>query len=211
MAINDFILNSDYPIDKIVGSVSGVFSRNTSTYLTPEVIPHGLPFIPTYIMQWSTNPDFIPAYSEQLSGDGLSPLLEAQTDPTNVILYSYVPAGTISFYYRVLFFMPPDVDMEVGNTASLFDNFILNTDYNYPKIFQEGRLNGTTTVAHNLGFTPLVDFWIHRTFDNALRHFPVSETDAGFLGGAIVNESTVTFYLPSGHDYLYYKIYGDDT
>ena len=210
MSLNDFILDSDYPIDKIVGSVAGSFSRNTSTYFTPEVVAHGLPFAPTYIMQWSTNADFIPAYSEQLSGDGNSPLLEAQASPTTISLFPYVPAGTISFYYRVILFMPPDIDVLANETASSFDNFILNTDYNYPKIFQEGRINGTTTINHNLGYVPLVDFWIHRTSDNILRHFPVSETDAGNLGGAIATETSVTFYLPSGHDYMYYKIYGDE-
>jgi hypothetical protein len=207
---NKFLLNSDYPVDKIILSKSGSFSRTDSTYITPELIPHGLDFIPTYIMQWSTSSNFIPCYSEQLFGDGFSPLLEAQTSSTNLILYSYVPSGTVTFYYRVLFFMPPGITSSVSSSAASFNDFIIDTDSNYPKIFKEDKITSTTEITHGLGFYPLVEFWLHRTSDDIIRHFPVSETDTGNEAGAIVTTTTAKFYLPSGYDYMYYKIYGDE-
>lgn len=211
MALNDFLLNSDYPIEKIVGSVTGSFTRTNANYLTSEVVSHGLSYAPLYIMQWSTSPDFIPAYTEQLIGDGATPLLEAQTNSTSVILSGYVPSGSVTFYYQVLFFMPPDVNVAAIPTESLYDDFVLNTDYNYPKIFQEGKSTSTITINHNLGYYPLAEYWLHRTSDDVLRHFVASETDAGNEGGVIVTTTSATFTLFSGYDYLYYKVYGDET
>ena len=205
----NFLVDSDYPMDKIIGSKSGSFTRTTATYLTGEVVAHGFSFAPTYILQWSTSSTFIPCYSEQLSGDGFSPLIEAQTDTTNIYLTGFVPTGSVTFYYRVLLFMPSDINVDATSTAVSYNNFVINTDNNYPKIFLEGKITATTIITHNLGYYPLVDFWIHRISDGRIRHFPVSQTIIGSEGGAIVTTTTATFYLPTGHDYIYYKIYGD--
>lgn len=206
----NLLLDSDYPIDKIILSKSGSFTRTSATYSTVETIAHGLGFAPTYVMQWSTSATFIPCYSEQLSGDGSSPLLEAQTNTTNLILSCFVPTGTVTFYYRVIFFMPSDINESVALSSASFNDFVINTDNNYPKIFKEGKITATTTITHNLGFYPLVDFWIHRISDGVIRHFPISQTISGSEGGAIVTTTTATFYLPVGHNYMYYKIYGDE-
>lgn len=212
MSPDDFIIDTDYPVDQIVGSDSGSFTRNESNYLTPHTVSHGLPFTPLYIMQWSTNSSFVPAYSEQLMPDGSSPLLEAQTDSSTTFLYSAIPSGggTVTFYYRVVYFMPPDVDENVNETASSYNDFVFNTDRQYPKVFKQGKTTGGT-ISHDLGFLPLTDYWLHRVSDDRIRHFPVTETDSGNEGGAIITTTSVQFLLPSGHDYAYYKIYGDKT
>jgi len=203
----NFLFNSDFPIDKIIGFQTGSFTK-TSADSAPFVVAHGFSFAPLYILQWSTSSTFVPAFSEQLLGDGFTPLLEAQTTATDVKFFYNVPSAPVTFHYRVYFMMPPDVDVSVPILTGL-DNFRLNTDFNYTKIIEEGKILSTTTITHGLGYFPLVDFWIHRTSDDVIRHFPVSETDAGNEGGAIVTTTTVTFYLPTGHDFMYYKIYGD--
>lgn len=209
---DDFILDTDYPIDKIIGSSAGSFTRDDTNYLTPHTFSHGFSFAPLYILQWSTSPSFVPAYSEQLMPDGLSPLLEAQTDITTTYLYAAIPSGggTITFYYRVIYFMPPGINVQANETSSAYNEYIFNTDRNYPKIYRQGS-TPSATIQHNLGYIPLVDFWIHRVSDGMIRHFPVTETDAGNEGGVIVNEDNIQILLPSGHDFAYYKIYADRT
>lgn len=207
---DQFILNTDYPIEQIIGSSSGSFTRNSSNFLTPHAFNHGFTFAPLYIMQWSTNSNFTPAYSEQLMGDGSVPLLEAQTDASTTYLYSFVPSGSVTFYYRVVYFMPPDINVDVPETASAYNTYVFNTERQYPKVILQGKTTGGT-ISHNLGFYPMVDFWLHRVSDGMIRHFPVTETDSGNEGGAIITTSSVQFLPPGGHDYAYYKIYGDKT
>ena len=207
---DQFILNTDYPVEQIIGSSSGSFTRNDSNFITPHTLSHGFTFAPLYIMQWSTNPSFIPAYSEQLMGDGSVPLLEAQTDASTTYLYSFVPSGSVTFYYRVVYFMPPDINIDVSETASAYNTYVFNTERQYPKVVLQGKTTGGT-IVHNLGFYPMVDFWLHRVSDGRIRHFPMTETDSGNEGGAIITTNSVQFLPPSGHDYAYYKIYGDKT
>lgn len=209
---DQFILDTDYPVDQIIGSSSGSFTRNGSNFLTPHTISHGFSFAPLYIMQWSTNPDFIPTYSEQIMFDGAEPLLEAQTDPTTTYLYAGMSSssGNVTFYYRVVYFMPSNVNVDTNETASIYSDYIFNTDRNYPKIFKQGT-SGNATIQHDLGYIPLVDYWLHRVSDNRTRHFPATETDAGNEGGVIITDSNIQIILPSGHDFVHYKIYGDRT
>lgn len=57
----NFLLNSDYPIDKVIKVISGSFTANANVYTTINV-PHNLPELPLIIPQWSTTPDFSIVY-----------------------------------------------------------------------------------------------------------------------------------------------------
>ena len=213
MAINDFLLTTDYPIDKIIGYTESSFSApatTSSTYSTP----HGITaFTPLAIVKWSTDPSFSTSYDEiGVSFNFIT--LNGATDATNLYLYYFnLTASPVTIYYRVYYFMPSNVDVENEETQSDFDAYVLNTDYNYTKIYEQGfSASPAFSVSHDLGYYPQVEAWYILTSngrtqrlvsgDNSITDSPrvrVTTTSVEFLDGTITPVSG-----------WHYRIYADE-
>jgi len=96
--------------------------------------------------------------------------------------------------------MPSNVSLDAAYTASLSNNFQLNTNYNYTKLFLAdiAVAAATSTIYHNLGYRPQVITWIKTgsTFEQC-----------NISGYAKVNNSTVIITAPSND--IHYRIYLD--
>jgi hypothetical protein len=165
----NFLISTDYPMDKIVYKTSGSYTHDGSAH--NEVIPHGLPFTPMVFLQWSLTSDFAVCYTDNTGPLPTDPTFyyvntycQTIANETNITISMYSYVGGITIYYRVFAFEPPTSTATCAPTSSTADNFILSTDYNHPKIYMSGEqaIDGTynITIDHNLGYIPQFEYWI---------------------------------------------------
>ena len=183
----DFLLNTDYEMDKIIYVHN---FEHTVSAITTITIPHGLATAPLPFGIWATNSDFTNSHSIGEYDDPWNQDLrcEAWSDMTNVYLKltpklennAYV---STTFYGTIFGFEPgsnwPNYPHTTGTpyeyikthgqkipaTSKYAQNFILNTGYNYLKLQASGNLgswNSTLhrqTYMHNFGYVPQVLVW----------------------------------------------------
>lgn len=156
----DFLLNTDYEMDKIILVKTGSFTGEAN-------IPHDLGFIPLPFGVWSTDQDFTTVntlgVSDSGSEPGYTPRLgvdcEAYSDKIR-LLASGNGSDTATIYYRLYALEPPNSSASIATTSGLADKFILNTDYNYRKLKAEGEFTQDgQEYTHGLGYIPQVMAW----------------------------------------------------
>lgn len=209
----DYIASTDYPMDKVSGYAVGSVAVPASSPAFP-LIPHGLPYTPLYFVKWSTDPTFATSYDEiGVSFNFIT--LSAQTDATNLNLFiNNLTGSNVTIYYRAIFFMPTTVSLDANATQPGLDDFYFNTDYNYPKILDQGYFpGGLGTINHNLGYYPQVEAWYIRSSDGKCIHIVDSDVTATVNTPRVVVTQTQvifqngTFTSASG---WHYKIYLDE-
>lgn len=206
------LLNTDYPIDKIVGYSAG--SQSVPAFGVPTItVPHGMAYAPLYYIKWSNTADFAVS-NDEIGVSFNRSLLFSNADSTNIYLFPFNnTGGSLTFYYRIIYFMPTDVDVIQDETQSDFDDFILNTDYNYTKILDQGLLNSSSaTIAHNLGYYPQVEAWYVRASDGRLVHVVENAVHTSDNPRVQVTQDSVIFTNGSflGVSAWHYKIYLDE-
>jgi len=211
----NFLLNTDYPLDKVSGYYEGSTTVGSGATSSP-MVAHGLGYRPLYFVKWSTSPTFEVSYDE-LGVSAINNLqLNAQTSGTDLYLFmSNNSVSSVTFYYRVIYFMPPDVDLDAPSTASGLENLQFSTDYNYTKILLEDVTSGSTgTINHDLGYYPQVEVWYIRSADSRCVHVVASEAFTSFasLPRCEVTTSSIVLTDPGGIvSFWYYKVYSDET
>lgn len=160
---NDFLLNTDYEMDKIILVKTGSFVERTT-------IPHNLNFTPLIFGVWSTDENFS-------SANIIGPVITAIGPPglytpplgvmgrafqNEVLLYSTgKDNSTTPIYYRVYAFEPPGENQNTPQTSKLAHSFMLNTDYNYRKLKKTGEFTQPgQSYKHDLGYLPQVMAWV---------------------------------------------------
>lgn len=220
MALSDFLLNSDYPLDKVI--YQDIRSVAIPGYDYNDVtFAHGLGFLPLVSAQWSTASDFSVSYNiggGPNTGATRSYATGIAADGTNIYLTtSNNTASAVTLYFRIYGLMPDNVNADVPSTASSGDTFILNTDYNYSKLVTAGRVTGpgsgtsTSTITHALGYRPQVSIWMTRASRvspyllNQVTATPFDAVTAHVTTTALV--FTFTSVLEAYE--MHYRIYGD--
>lgn len=222
------LLDSDYPIDKIVFSLSGsltVPNGTSDSFPYPIQFPHGLSFTPLTILLWSNTSDFT-VTNEGMDAALLQTALttsvgqeySAFTDSSNIAIYRYNNSGSSqTVYYRIFCFMPSDAseDSLVGSTASSGTPFILNTEHNYMKLYKAGILTTTDNIySHGLGYIPRVQIW-SETGGVVDRYVQSQQTDndldgsGGATSGVFPDTNNLTWLNPATYDKIHYRIYVD--
>lgn len=143
---------------------SGSFSASFGS--TTENIAHGLPFKPLLDGTWSTDPTF--ALSYDMGGGPISTVAGAlfniqadvSSDGTNAIItVGKATAGTSTIHYRIFGFEPSTDNLAAPYTSDAADSYILNTDYNYTKLYDASAVTTSTVISHGLGYRPQVSMW----------------------------------------------------
>lgn len=208
-----FLLNTDYPMDKIAGYFSGTYSG--SGYNSNLTIPHNLGIAPLCVMSWSTNSDFTTSYSP--TGIVLTEYMYCNCYSTinNIVLQAQkLDGGAFTLYYRIYYFLPENSTLDVAGTATGLDNFILNTDYNYTKLYTSGSINGFyNEIQHNLGYYPQVEVW--RQINNNCSYvddgYPTdSVKNVVITNTKIILSDSASNYAPGATITWYYRIYIDE-
>lgn len=232
----NFKISSEQPTDIIVLFLEGqaTFEFNSFT------VAHDLGFAPLIFGFWSETEDFTSPIPFSMS-PGIN--YYDPTDQTYKTLFDaiQVTASTteISFYarqttshpvyYRIYAFMPTDLDLDAATTSQHAEKFIINSDYNYRKVFMAGDVlleRDTSvqpvsikpvTINHNLGYKPQVMVWVGQS-TGSIQQFQASQfanTQLRIRKEAVeVNEQSVIITAPfpqSVGDYkAYYRIYYDE-
>lgn len=221
----NFLLTTDFPLDKVIYLNSGSVTINFPTAGQQIVIPHNLPFTPLVSGSWALNPTFSTLYeygsgtfpSNDIGSSVFNISMDIKADTTNItILPTNVSGSSFILYYRVFGLQPSDNNSDLLPTASSGDNFVLNTDYNYTKLYlNDVILNATTgtyTVLHNLGYLPQVMAWVEDTGYT----IPIDVSEApdtfGIYVTCIVNTTSIQFIVPAflTIDRIDYRLYIDE-
>lgn len=220
----NFLLTTDFPLDKVIYLASGSFNMGAGSSGTTTV-EHNLPFTPLAGGSWSIDPSFSVSYeygsgtfpSESPTTSIFNQLLEVSANDTDIIIgYENNSASPITAYYRLFGLEPADSFAEVPPTASSGDPFVLNTDYNYTKLYIGGQIDplaspSTNVIEHNLGYLPQVMAWETDILGNRR---PVDITDLPLFSftSIEVNASSVIINVPalSIIERVDYRIYLDE-
>lgn len=241
---NRFLFSSDYPtpyliLDKTISFTAkkasgGVWGQ------TKYKVKHNLPFIPMLLGYWSTSSNYVPSYdistrNVEFSSTALQGFYHfkytADFSADDTYIYVDVDNYTNSdviVYAKLTGLAPFDYN---GNLPIVQDksDFNLNTDFNYKKIYQQGKVdiaasNFKVTVNHNLGYVPQCKAWVQRLYydeygvqtsevigdalQNGITRFSGGDVDSN----AICIDSTKLYFESENHDdeFLYYIIYGDE-
>lgn len=154
----DFLLNTDYEMDKIVYFKEGSVS---TTDPNDVIFPHKLNFTPLVFGICATKEDFSDSRSIpfQMQTRDSQLFFNVFADNTNIRISSGAYNSVNRMYYRIYAFEPSNSRAKVGATAKHAKQFILNTDYNYCKLYKAGVTNGATQIVHNFGYIPQTLAW----------------------------------------------------
>lgn len=219
----NFLLNSDYPLDKVILLKTGQVSLGGYPSYQQVVIPHGLPFTPLVTGNWSTFSDFSVAYEFTL-GPIANPLRNLflyataiRADATNIIIdFTNFGDPAVTLYYRVFGFQPSDSNAVIAPTAVLSDNLTFSSDYNYAKLLLAGKSvvpDGIIVIPHNLGYMPQVLGW----YEQAGSVYPITQAVQGppatRVNGIEVTSSQIILDNTTGGGpsmTYHYRVYLDD-
>lgn len=210
-----FVLNSDYPTDKI----ACYFSQQ---YTVPSMdardftIPNTLPFRPLIFGYWATNPDFNNPHSindiNYVTADKITVEVWSRDDSIWVDIFNETGAE-VTVYLRLFGFEPSNSAAEVPSTVLDANKFIMNTEYNYLKLYSAGVVDisqGNARIDHNLGYKPQILAWRETPRSTA-------ETETGLIAealdgdGVFVSDSSVFFdNYPTPNSKIHYRIYADE-
>ncbi len=230
----NFLLDTDYPLDMVVYLITGSISMTGSSAGT-AVIHHELDFTPLCSGSWALTPDFSVQYeydSGTFPSNNIGVSLFDQTlslsttlfgnsggaDSTNVnILWINNNSSPMTAYYRVYALGPPDVPVMAPYTASSGDKFILNTDYNYTKLYinssQDLSPGNTYTTNHNLTYVPQLGLWTRRTSNGLVSPYDTQNVQSSFFDFTVsVNGSSLVLQTdsPTTINKEYVRLYLDD-
>lgn len=227
MAISDFLINTYYPIDKVIFAQSITRTVPQATNMSESVlftINHSLGFAPlcTGVFSfdgWATSyafgngPYFFnTSFMQNMMEIGA--IVESTSTQIRVMAINWGSSKTVEF--RIVGLAPsstPD-GMPAYNSQ---DDFMLNSDYNYMKIIDMGTRSrttvGTSTVNHGLGYPPQA--LVFSEFGGIIRRVS-SENFIGVTG--IATEASVdsdNLYLTVVDNFaginvkMHYRIYAD--
>lgn len=200
----NFLLNTDYPLDKIVYITSGSATVNFSDEIT---IAHGLGFAPLVFGIWSLDSDFSTSQEfDMMSSDLYSSnypyVTRLEADATNIYA-SFQNSEFVdeTFYYKLFALEPTDSTADIAPTSSDASaaSFVLNTDLNYLKLHSSGIKvvsSAPDTVTHGLGYIPVVMLWQEGGGTHANSIYPINQptiyVHADYVAGYPLTPSVTT-------------------
>jgi hypothetical protein len=222
-----FKLTTDFPMDKVIYLHSGTYTIPFPTMGATIVIPHGLPFTPLVSGSWDFNSGFTTNYDYGTgsvpSSNPAQPFnvsLDIKANATNIVITPInVSGSSVTVYYRIFGLEPSDSQADIPFTASSGTPFILNTDFNYTKLYLDGIASGLTpsstrNVNHNLGYPPQVMAWSR---DSSGYTSPISITyiQSGVTDSVSLSVGNNTITIRTGSfssvNRVDYRLYIDET
>lgn len=216
--VSGFVINSDYPLDKLVLVESGSFTIADSTFDSIVLLSHSLPFLPLPILLWSNTPDFTVTNTNMdlamaLSSFGSSVGQQYSAYPvgSSIEVNRTNTSGSSKTVYWRLFAFPPSTASEdsiVPATASEGDDWILNLDFNYMKLVKSTVLTSSSnSYDHNLGYVPVVMAW--GDGDASVFAQEISPDPSSASTGVHVTANSVTWLNPSTYAAIEIRIYAE--
>lgn len=217
----NFLLNTDYPLDKVVYITTGSIVVPNGTNSTLTLVAHSLPFTPLPMLQWSNTADFTitnefrdSQYNSNSFTTGVGQYYNVTANGTNIYIDRYNFSGSSqTVYYRISCFAPSNasVDSLVPFTSTSGSEFILNTDNNYMKLGFSGILTTVAnTFTHNIGYAPRAFIWGNS--GGFLTRLVSAQELGGGAGtaGVHITPTQLVWLSPSTYTEIHYRIYYDE-
>lgn len=220
MTANDFLMNLDNPLEKIIYIKSSSRVVADGVYELVDIL-HNIPssFLP--LLQWSNTSDFAITQTWydnplQFSYGSIYQGMYAVVNQTKLSLtFDNHTGSSKTFYYKV--FGLPVSTMNVNSiipfTTDLADNFVLNSESNYMKLFKADRFNSAGSFNHGLGYIPRVVAWGQTLTDTyeipLVIGYQTSPTGIG-NGGVSVTDQNISWDGIGGYSAIEYRIYLDN-
>lgn len=231
----DFLLNTDYEMDKIIYFYEGKVEANSGDLVS---FPHKLPFLPLLFGVWSPDADFNESHTFSYLGAYIdfddyqgyaAPSVELYAQDENVVMNRQSVTG--DFYVRIYGFEPEGSHANLASTFGRANTFILNTDYNYRKLAKKGRepivFNPSSpvqyddlTIEHGLGYKPQVMVWLEAAYLDGNNQETTHAIQYDFWQtlddetGLEVKDNTIVYHPRPAQSpanfYLHYRIYYDE-
>lgn len=207
----NFLLNTNYSMDKIAGYRTGSFKlvlSSLGSYSGEVNLSHTHGVYPLCTLVWSFNSNFSPSYTEAsfIDINGVSIFCGSTTSSIKVSAFNLYSAATI--YYKLFYFVPDVANIDVTSTQSSFDNFVISTDYNYMKLHMAGSLTGTNvSVTHGLGYYPAVELW--KVQNGRCYKVVYNDVTSTTIEGERLSTSTLNLFSNVSTTW-YYRIYADE-
>lgn len=208
----DFLLNTDYELDKII-------LVETGSFVGRKDISHDLGFAPMPFGVWSTDQDFTTVNTIGVTDSDVHPSYTprlgvwCRADDNKIRIASDGDGSeSTTIYYRLYAFEPPNNNSDVPSTSGLAKTFVLNTDYNYRKLMATGTFTqDNQEYAHNLGYLPQVMAWVdYRGWDPDYGIEPyMSASDFTNSKITVTSSKIQAGHLLSGAK-IYWRIYYDE-
>ena len=203
---NDFLLNTDYELDKIILFEEGTFTSS-------KEFSHKLEFIPLIFGVWSTDKDF---YSVNPINGELDSSTEPGYTPTTSVM-GVANATTVrltctnpnnqALYYRIYGFEPHDKNKAAQATARKARKFVFNTDYNYCKLMRAGTFTQANQIfEHKLGYIPQVIAWQQNAAGTEIK--PLTSAQVSNYGVRVTATQIFSGSTISGT--IYWRLYYDE-
>jgi hypothetical protein len=209
--MNNFLFNSDHPIDKLVWlyegeqTLSGGYKEFTIAHnVGAQLFVQGI---------WSDN-DWATTYpfcTQRVSGQTFafrSTLYSGTSNVVGTILLDGGGSKKIKVRLWGVVHEGETLGLELNPTSVLSTNkFVLNTDNNYPQLLMDGYANPGTTIDHLLNEYPYVDVWYKASWSSGYSY--VNDTCSGLGSDNLVYTTTNSLVLGSGAQITkyYYRIY----
>jgi len=206
----NFLLNSDYPMDQIVGFMSGSMTVANGVLDSVDT-SHGLSFTPLPVGSWSYQAAFDTSYPTVVdyNGNGARPSVKVQANGSVLrVTVNNNTGSSKTIYWRVFFLLPSTVDPDVSSTALSSIPLTFNSDNNYTKLLSEGYVTSTTTVSHGLGYRPQIAAW-GQYGTGFVEEVELSDARAPITEA--IEVTTTDLIITMGGTYVgtHYRIYGD--
>lgn len=207
----NFILNSDFPMDQIVGFLSGSMTVANGALDTVDV-PHGLTFSPLPLPSWSYQADFSESFLPRVdyNGTGVRPSVTMQANDSVLrVTVDNQTGSSKTIYWRCFFLLPSGVDPAVAATAIQSLPLTFNSDYNYTKLLKDGYETASTSVPHDLGYRPQVQCWSEYP-SGFIQMYDLSDAIASPLDSVEVTTSALIITKSATFAGVHYRIYADE-
>lgn len=214
-----FLLNTDYEMDKIIYFKEG--SLNANDY--DISVSHKLGFKPLIFGVCAFNEDFSDPRTipfEQITRNNTIQFTAQAASDSLKLTYLNFSGSPAKIYYRIYAFEPTDVYAKIGQTSNHASQLILNTDYNYCKLYKKGIVTSDTVIQHNFGYVPQVLAWKEvNDYSNGLVIEPCEESlkynEPGMGNfGITVNSTSVSIHdmatMQGFIQKVHYRIYYDE-
>jgi hypothetical protein len=213
--ISDTLLATDHPIDKVVYMDSGSITvpANSSADATEA---HVLSFAPLLDCTWSTDPSFGLSYdigTGAISASGpfiFDIFTEIYGTNSSAVLTVYNDTGSSkTVYYRMFGYEPSNSNAEVPHTASVADDFVIDTDLNYSKLLYSDRITAGQTITHNLNRRLHVMLWEEILSSGRIYKNNNAEMTDTSKSSAKVNLNNIIFNVATGSA-VHYRVYASE-
>lgn len=214
------ILNTDYPIDKVIYR-SAVIPVAISSFGFNDISvpnPLGVKFLP--IAQFSLDPTFETNVYDENSGPwsgGFEMYSTAVyiTASEIKITTNNNTAPAVTLYFRIIGLPIKGSTLDYPHTSG-YEPFVFNTDDNYMKLYLSDMRTLATTasfdISHNLGYKPRCLFWADYAQGLGLVTFVSADYVAGGytviprVGNTGISVQNMTFATVDVH----YRVYIED-